>query len=108
MGYTFRNMPVIGVWKFGHGREDYGEYMCKDEVEEDNLDKRPVLFVVESFDEDSLDFIKFIETLGYFSDNEQPENDHCLSFPWNCKDEHYDVAQINYHWIMKVDIDNLP
>lgn len=45
-------MPIVPALNSGHCWEDDSKDVSKDKIKEDNFDKWPVLFIVESFNKD--------------------------------------------------------
>ena len=55
--------PIMLVVDIGHFEQNDGEDVCKAEIEEDDLDQRPILFIVVIFDEVHLKLLQFLHTV---------------------------------------------
>lgn len=61
-------LPVRVRVVFGHQVQENGYEMCEREVEQDDLHERPILFIVEIFNDKDLDFPKFLSDIVDFEE----------------------------------------
>ena len=76
--YPDHAVPGLFFAGVRHGREQYGQNVGKDEVEDEDLQQRPVLLVVVVLDEVDFELLQLFEALGQLGDDEEPQVEHRL------------------------------